>query len=228
MTLSPSTYVIVPGAGDAAANWELVAARLRGHGQDVVAVDLPSDDPTATFSDYADVVVEAIGDRTGVVVVGHSLGGFTAPLVADRVDAELLVLVSAMVPRPGETAGDWWSTSGYTEATRDQDQQDDEIAVFMHDVPPALAAVALARGRVQAGRPMEVPWPLAAWPDVPTRFLLCRDDRFFPAAFVRRMVEERLGLVPDEIDGSHSVYLSRPRELADRLQAYVAERAGAR
>ena len=24
-------------------------------------------------------------------------------------------------------------------------------------------------------------WPLQSWPDVPTRFLLCRDDRFFPA-----------------------------------------------
>jgi pimeloyl-ACP methyl ester carboxylesterase len=228
MPFSPSTYVLIHGAGDAAANWELVAAQLRGRGHDVVAVDLPCEDPSATLTDYADTVVDAIGDRTGVVIAAHSLGGFTAPLVADRVPTELLVLVAGMVPLPGETAGDWWSASGYTEATRDQDDEDDEIAVFMHDVAPELAAVAMGRARVQSGGPMAQPWPLAAWPDVATRYLLCRDDRFFPAAFVRRMVEERLGFTPDEIDGSHCVYLSRPRELADRLEAYVAERAGAR
>jgi len=66
--------------------------------------------------------------------------------------------------------------------------------------------------------------PLPAWPDVPTRFLLCRDDRFFPAEFLRRVVRDRLGFTPDEIDGGHCVALSRPRELADRLEAYLADR----
>jgi hypothetical protein len=54
---------------------------------------------------------------------------------------------------------------------------------------------------------------------VPTRFLLCRDDRFFPAEFMRRVVRERLGIVPDEIDGGHTIALGRPGELADRLEA---------
>jgi hypothetical protein len=34
------------------------------------------------------------------------------------------------------------------------------------------------------------------------------------------VVRERLGITPDEIDGDHCVALSRPRELADRLDAY--------
>jgi hypothetical protein len=58
---------------------------------------------------------------------------------------------------------------------------------------------------------------------VPTRFLLCRDDRVFPAEFLRRVVRERLGLTPDEMDGGHCVALSRPQALADRLEAYWAE-----
>ncbi len=65
--------------------------------------------------------------------------------------------------------------------------------------------------------------PLAAWPDVPTRVLLCRDDRLFPAAFIRRVARERLGIIPDEIDGGHTPALSRPKELAARLEAYAAE-----
>jgi pimeloyl-ACP methyl ester carboxylesterase len=72
---------------------------------------------------------------------------------------------------------------------------------------------------------MQEPWPLDAWPDVPTRFLLCRDDRFFPASFLRRVARERLGITPDEIDGGHCVALSRPVELADRLEAYVGVRS---
>jgi pimeloyl-ACP methyl ester carboxylesterase len=64
--------------------------------------------------------------------------------------------------------------------------------------------------------------PLEAWPDVPTRVLLCRDDRLFPAGFIRRVARERLGITPDEIDGGHTPALSRPKELAERLQAYVA------
>ena len=58
-------------------------------------------------------------------------------------------------------------------------------------------------------------------PTCPRRFLLCRDDRFFPAEFMRRVVRQRLGITPDEIDGGHLVALSRPKELADRLEKYL-------
>ena len=193
---------------------------LRGRGHNVVAVDLPCEDESAGLLDYADTVVEAIGDRSRLVVVAHSLGGFTAPLVCARVHVDLLVLLAAMIPAPGETANDWWDTSGYTGP---EAPAADEVALFLHDAPPELAAEALARGRDQAERPLREPWPLDAWPDVPTRYLLCRDDRCFPAAFARRHAHERLGLVADEIDGGHMPYVSRPKELADRLEAYRAE-----
>jgi hypothetical protein len=55
---------------------------------------------------------------------------------------------------------------------------------------------------------------------VPTRFLLCRDDRFFPAEFMRRVVRERLGITPDEMDGGHLPALAHPQELVERLEVY--------
>src|SRR5262249_31925870 len=58
---------------------------------------------------------------------------------------------------------------------------------------------------------------------ISTRVLICRDDRLFPARFLRRIARERLGVTPDEIDGGHPPALSRPKELADRLDAYTAE-----
>ncbi len=48
------------------------------------------------------------------------------------------------------------------------------------------------------------------------------DDRLFPPGFLRRVARDRLGITPDEIDGGHTPALSRPHELADRLEAYAA------
>ena len=224
-----ATFVLIHGAADSGWFWHLVEAELRGRGHDTVAPDLPCDDDSAGLAEYTDAVVGAVGDRTDLVVVAQSFGGFTAPLVCDRVPADLLVLLAGMVPAPGEAPEDWSANTGFAQARREQEERDgpapdDDIALFFHDVPPDLAAEAMRRARHQSDTPGKRPWPLPAWPDVPTRFLLCRDDRFFPAVFLRRVVRDRLGFTPDEIDGGHCVALSRPRELADRLEAYLADR----
>ena len=96
----------------------------------------------------------------------------------------------------------------------------DDDRDFFHDVPPERVAESQEDGRRPGPAGMwEDPWPLAAWPDVPTRVLLCRDDRFFPAPFVRRMAHDRLGITPDEMDGGHLPALARPEDLAARLLA---------
>jgi pimeloyl-ACP methyl ester carboxylesterase len=212
-----ATYVLIHGAGSDSWYWHLVSPRLRGLGHDVVAVDLPCDDDGAGLSDYADTVVDAVGDRSEVILVAQSLAGFTAPLVCDRLPVILMVLVAAMTPRPGESPGEWWSNTGHVFP----DPFDPEV-IFAHDLPPDLAAASQAHLREQSGTPFEKPWPLDAWPDVPTRFLLCRDDRFLPAEFQRRVVRERLGVVPDEMAGGHLPALARPAELVQRLEAYRA------
>jgi pimeloyl-ACP methyl ester carboxylesterase len=215
-----ATFVLIHGAGDVGWYWHLVAAELRRRGHEVVAPDLPCDDDAAGLSEYADAVLEAIGDRVELVVVAQSAGAFTAPLVCERTPVELLVLIAGLIPAPGEAARDWWANTGYEPARGEW--SGDESAIFYHDVPPVLAAEALRRGRRQSDTPARERWPLEAWPDVPTRFLLCRDDRLLPADFLRRVVRERLGIEPDEIDGGHCVALSRPKELADRLHGYLA------
>jgi pimeloyl-ACP methyl ester carboxylesterase len=227
-----ATYVLIHGAGSVAWSWHLVAPELRARGHDVLAPDLPSEDDSAGLADYADTVVQAIGERTGVIVVAQSMAGLTAPLVCARVPVKLLVMLAAMIPVPGESGGEWWTATGYEQAKREQDARRgrpvdapfDVLDVFFHDVPPEVVAEAMARGeRKQSSAPFAAPWPLEAWPNVPTRFLLCRDDRFFPAEFMRRIVKERLpGVVPDEMPGGHLPALSHPHELVERLEAYRA------
>src|SRR3954454_11874039 len=103
---SMATYVLIPGAGSDSWYWHLVAPRLRELGHTVITPDLPCDDDTAGLEQYADAVVAAIGDHRDLILVAQSLGGFTAPLVADRLPTDLIVLVAAMTPAPGEAGSD--------------------------------------------------------------------------------------------------------------------------
>ncbi len=220
-----ATFVLIPGAGSDSWYWHRVTPLLRAAGHDAVAVDLPCDDDAAGLAEYADAVVTAIGDHGDVVLVAQSMAGFTAPLVCTRVPVRLMILVAAMVPRPGERPADWWANIGAEEARLAAARAggwdpDDLEALFLHDVPAEIAAAGAAHLHEQSDTPFAKPWPLAAWPDVPTRFLLCRDDRFFPTEFQRRVVGERLGIVPDELDSGHLPALAHPEELTYRLLAH--------
>jgi pimeloyl-ACP methyl ester carboxylesterase len=223
-----ATFVLIHGAGDVGWHWHLLQPELTARGHGSVAPDLPCEDHSATLADYAETVVEAVGDRADVIVVGHSYGAFTAPLVADRLRADGLVLLAGMIPAPGESPAAWWDNTGYAQAVREQAKQDggktgspDPMVTYYHDVPRALAQEALRREREESSAASSQPWPFAAWPNVRTRFVLCKGDRVFPAGFFRRLVRERLGITPDEISGGHCVALSRPKELADLLVGYA-------
>lgn len=227
-----ATYVLIPGAGGDSEYWYRVVPELQARGHEVVAPDLPCDDDSAGLPEYTDVVVDAVGARTGVVVVAQSLGAFTAPLVCERVPADLLVLVAPMIPAPGESAGQWWDNTGHAQAKREQDEREgrdpdaefDPVTVFLHDLPPEVLSTAMSKPpKDQSDKVFGQPWPLSAWPDVPTRVLLCRQDRFFPAEFQRRLAQERLGLVPDELDSGHLPALSSPVKLVDHLERYRGE-----
>ena len=124
-------------------------------GHEAVAVDLPGGDETAGLPRYTELVVDAIGSRPDVVLVAGSLGGFTAPLVCERVPVRELVLVNAMIPDPGETAHDWWAHTGALEAQDEMARAGgygpfDVATYFLHDVDAEVAAEA---SRISAPRP---------------------------------------------------------------------------
>jgi pimeloyl-ACP methyl ester carboxylesterase len=235
-----ATFALVHGAGDVGWSWHLVQQRLERRGHRTVAPDLPGDD--ATLADCADTVLSALAALAGApglqrtVVVGHSFGAFTAPLVAERIGADALVLVAGMVPAPGERPDDWWDRTGWAATSRadhdgqhdeqrdeQRDEADDLLWRYYHDVPTDLAFEAIARTR-DRDHPSAAagvqPWPLPVWPAIPTRVVLGTADRLFPVEFLRRVVRERLGGVTvDEIAAGHCVALSRPDELAALLDA---------
>lgn len=231
-----ATYVLIHGASDAF-YWHRVIPLLRDRGHDVVAPDLPIGDEKANFADYADTVLQAIGNRSDLIVVGQSMGAYTAPLVCQRVQVDLLVLVAPMIPVPGETPGEWWDNTGQPDAQRELDVREgrdpettfDVMTTFLHDVPQDVINDVLAHGvPEQAESIFAQPWPLEAWPDVPTRVLVGRDDRLFPLDLARRVAKERLGITPDETPGGHLLALGHPDAVVDWLESYRVdhERAG--
>jgi len=225
-----TTFVLIPGAGGDTWYWHRLVAELESRGHRALAVELPAADESAGLEAYTDTVVAAIGDRSPVVLVAQSMGGLTAPLVCDRVPVQLLVLVNAMVPAPGETGGEWWTVTGQGAAAAAYRQhlglpvELDDIETYFHDVPADVVEATMAQEFAQSGRPFEDPWPLQGWPDVPTRVVAARDDRLFPFDFQRKIAAERLGRDVDEVPGGHCVALSRPVELADRLESYLTSR----
>jgi pimeloyl-ACP methyl ester carboxylesterase len=226
-----AVFVLVHGAWHGAWCWERLAPKLRNRGHDVLAIDLPSEDLSAGCTRYAEVVAEAIGDPSDdVVLVGHSLGGLTIPLVVERRPVARLVFLSALLPVPGCSLIDQLEddptifSDGFDGApARDELGRsywdDPELATrqLFSSCDPELAATAVARLGVQSRAPILEPCPLETWPDVPAVYVLGTHDATVRPAWSRRAAPQRLGVEPIELDGGHALFLSHPAELAELL-----------
>ena len=114
-----ATYALIPGGGGDPWEWHQLVPELEARGHEVLAIRLPSEDDSAGWSEYADAVVDALGNRRDTVVVAESMGVFTAPIVCTRRPVDLLVLLNAMIPLPGETFNAWWSNTDSGSARRE-------------------------------------------------------------------------------------------------------------
>lgn len=225
-----STFALVHGAWHGAWCWGRLTPELEAHGHRVVAPDLPSDDPSATFITYADVVLDALADDDDVVLVGHSLAGNTVPLVAARRPVGRIFYLCAVVPIPGRSFNEQSRIEpdtfirGYQKGlTADGDGRtswtDEGIArrTFFADCDERDVRAALERLRPQSNAPYDVPCPLDALPPVPRSYVVCTEDRIVNPDWSRRVARGRLEADLVELPGSHSPFLSRPAELAEVL-----------
>jgi len=216
-------YVLIPGAGGVPWYWHRVAPLLREAGHEAIVVGLPGPDPDAGLPEYTGLVIEAIGGREDVVLVAASLGGFTAPLVAQRVPVRALVLVNAMIPVPGETPGAWWGNTGSAQAREAAAERGgygtdfDLNLYFLHDVPPEVIASGEDEQFSEAYAVFGSVCDFTAWPDVPIRVVAGADDRFFPVSFQQQVARDRLRIRADILPGGHLIALAQPGPLADYL-----------
>ena len=95
------TFGLVHGSQHGAWCWERSTPELERRGHRVVAPDLPCDDPAVGVDGYATVVIEALEGADDVVLVGHSLGSLTIPVVASRRPVDRMVFLCSVPTGPG-------------------------------------------------------------------------------------------------------------------------------
>jgi pimeloyl-ACP methyl ester carboxylesterase len=157
------------------------------------------------------------------VLVGQSMGAFTAAMASARLPVSRVVLTNPMIPRPGETPGEWWAAVGSADARIEAaraggySEEFDLWTYFLHDVDPGVAAEGKPYQREEADAAFASPCAFESWPDAPLEVLAGAEDRFFPLDLQKRVAHERLGLDLRVLPGGHLNALSRPAELVAAL-----------
>ena len=198
-----ATFALVHGAWFGGWCWTPLAAELRKMGHTVVAPDLPIEDPEAGIAEYA-AVIEAALDSAGspagddVILVGHSLGGLTIPVVAEHRPVAGLIFLCAFLPDPGQpmhvdvdTYSPEWATLSANQVTHDDGStswpEDAAIQAFFHDCEMAVAQQCARQLRRQAWTPANQENPLEG-----------PADRARGLRPVRRRPHDRSRLVPPD------------------------------
>lgn len=233
---APQTFVLVHGALLGEFSWNRVERRLVADGHTVITLDLPGHGADQTpvdqlsLNSYRDAVIAAIGNRTNVVLVGHSFGGMVVSQVAEAIPAKIskLVYLAALIPQNGESANDL--------AGRDQDSlfgkyvtptpsalvfnPDGLGPVFCNDCAPEDVAMLRAKLRPEPLAPFATPVTLTAanYGSVRKYDILTRQDRAVSYTF-QKTLQARVNFVKSvELDAGHLPFFSRPDELAKVLE----------
>ena len=201
-----ATFSLVHGAWHGGWCWDLVRSELEAHGHVVHAPDLPCEDIAAGVRDYAATVPAAD------VVVGHSLGGYTIPLVEARTHVFL-------------TAGVAGSGGGALAPGFGDGQVRDDLGRSYYPAPAAAAAelqypagLAELASKLRPQAPLDTEL-LEAVAVENLVYVVCTRDAVIRPEWQRWAARDFLGVEPLELDAGHSPMLERPRELAALLDA---------
>jgi pimeloyl-ACP methyl ester carboxylesterase len=210
---SVARFVFVHGAWHGAWCWQPLLDELERRGHETRAVDLPCDTVGLTVRDYA----ATVGPQPNAVVVGHSLGGLTIPLVR----ASSWVFLAALVPADGIAARAMHPA--FTGTRRDEHGRsywpDEETARkrLYPDLRADEAAWAFPQLRPQAPVDRVVGLPRGRCASIVT----LRDEVVSPEYQVE--AASALGVDPLELDAGHSPFITHPVELAGLLEWFASE-----
>ena len=233
---SVTTFVLVHGAWHGAWCWDRLVPEMERRGHKVIALELPSDDPSATFSTYADVVVRAMEvEPAGAVLVAHSMAGLSVPIAASRLPVRALVFMCGLIAAPGRSLVDQFQdqpdmlVAGYGSGLSEPDDErrrqwlDFEAAriTLYGDCDDAVARAAFDRLRPQAEDTYFEPCPLVGLPDIEYAYIMGSEDRLVNPEWSREAAATRLGVQPIELPGGHSPFLARQGALAEILHQYA-------
>jgi pimeloyl-ACP methyl ester carboxylesterase len=220
------TFGFVHGAWHGAWCWDKLRGDLALQGHTTFAVDLPVDDPDATFDDHAQIVTDVLSKYDEVILVGHSRGGNIIPRVAQDAVKQLVFLcgtfeaslTESQIKEHSDAPADILPgfTAGIVQEQANLTSFDQKMArdLFYQDCNEIDAQAAIAKLRLQR-RAAEI--RLKVWPDTPAVSIFCQDDRVVNPEWSRYAAQHWLNTTASEIPGGHSPFLSRPQLLASAL-----------
>ncbi|HET7208037.1 MAG TPA: alpha/beta hydrolase [Terriglobales bacterium] len=221
-----SLLFLVHGSTQDASGWDLLAPELEQLGHHTARTNLPANEPEASATHYADLIAAAIPrDSDDVVVVAHSASGLFLPLVPEQRQVRQLVFLAAVIPEIGKSMLDQVKAEAdmlNPEWIGKDPTRDDALAMkfLFHDCSHEVAHWALGTRRLMyAKQAMTEVCPLKSWPQVPSAYVVCAEDRTVRPEWCRRAARTRLGVEPIELPGGHCPHVSRPKDLARVLDA---------
>lgn len=223
-----TSFGFVHGAWHGEWCWHWVADVLKNRGHQVRSVNLPCDDPEAGLNEYADAAASAFGGMNDIVVVAHSLGGLTAPMLAERLPVAKFIYLAAALPLVGESYAEQlrhdpvrhpqsYAVLVPDELGRTSFDLATAIRVLFHDLEAERALYCFERLRAQSLQPASEVSALRVWPATPASYICCAGDRALNPAWEMEVPAQRYGMPTTIIPGGHSPWASRPAELAELL-----------
>jgi pimeloyl-ACP methyl ester carboxylesterase len=220
--------VLVHGGFVDGSGWEGVYKILKKDGYEVAIVQ----NPTISLADDVAVTKRAIAAQAGpVVLVGHSYGGVVITEAGNDAKVASLVYIAAFAPDKGESVNtlikDPQPGAPVPPILPPQDgflllDKSKFAASFAADVKSDTAAF-MANS--------QVPWGVdalggavsdPAWKSKPSWYLVAKDDKMIPPP-AQRLMSKRAGATVAETPGSHAVYVSNPRAVADLIKQAAAK-----
>ena len=224
--------VLVHGGFVDGAGWEGVYNLLKRDGYKVSIVQ----NPTISLEDDVAVTKRILGTQDGpTVLVGHSYGGAVITEAGNHPKVSALVYIAAFAPDKGESVGslikDPPAGAPVPPILPPQDgflflDKAKFPASFAADVDPEKAAFMADS---------QVPWGMAAisgvisepaWRTKPSWYLLTTEDRMIPPG-AQRTMSKRAGATVVEVTGSHAIYVSQPKVVADLIEQAATKAKGA-
>ncbi|MER7233114.1 alpha/beta hydrolase [Streptomyces olivaceus] len=234
------TVLLVHGAWADSSSWSSVIDRLQAQGYPVQAIANPLRG-LASDAAYVKSRIESIGGP--VVLVGHSYGGAVIGEAAtEEPNVKALVYAAAFTPDKGESLGALVAKNPGSHATPDAlnpvpfDMGNGVSGVDLsikpdkyRDVFAASLSARKANSLAAVQRPisaaaLEETATNAAWRDIPSWYLVTRQDHALPPA-TQRFMAERAHAHTTEVNSPHAVMLTRPDTVAGLIrQAATATR----
>jgi pimeloyl-ACP methyl ester carboxylesterase len=220
---SRKTIVLVHGGFVDGSGWAGVHKILKNEGFNVLVVQ----NPTKTLANDVNTTKAAIDSANSeVVLVGHSYGGVVITEAGTHPKVSSLVYITAFAPDQGESVASLIANpppgTPVPPILPPKDgclflDREKFAAAFAGDIEADLASFMADS---------QVPWGVdalqgdvtePAWKTKPSYYLVATEDKMIPPPAQRAMAGRAKARVT-EVPGSHAIYVSKPKEVAEIIR----------